>query len=577
MNIRHGSCDFHLNAILRLLYFDRANPTLPDDLRQEIIDAVLNFKYWLDEPGYDDLQWWSENHQILYHTAELMAGQLFSDDVFSNSGMSGAQHIEHAIPFLNRWLDHRGRFGFAEWHSPVYANVTMVGLVNLADFAEDPAIALKGAMLMDELSFDFAGNYFQENYATTSGRSHGPVGGLSSSTREPVFILLGLGAPDSIEELSPGSLTATALATSDHYWPPAMLEEIANDAKDNFEHRQSDSLDLEDAPDFGIGYESPEDVMLWWGHTGYAAPEVVMGTFQFVEDYDLWDGQIWRDLVFLRPLVGNPILKVVTEWYSPMSRGIVLERASTYVYRTPYYQLAAAQDYKSAEWTGQNLFWLATLTSDAYVTVIYPGGLAEGSDFGGPWTGGWSPRSTVYQNVGVFQYWHPSLFLLDAFLFTDYSHAYFPKTKFDEYVETGNWTMGRKGDAYVALYSQNPPVWSADNDYELIADSRENVWIVELGDIEECGSFLDFTSAISGAAVTIGDAVTYESPSQGTIQVSREGPLLVDGLAVDLGPYPRWDNVYSYQEFGTNVTNVEFEGQRLELDFAAPARRYWKP
>ena len=576
LNARSSACDFRLNVILRLLYFDRDNPTIPDDLRVDIVDAVLNSKYWLDEPGTDYLQWWSENHQLLYHAAELMAGQLFPDDVFPNSGMTGRDHIAHAIPLLNRWLDHRGRFGFAEWHSPIYFNVTMTGLVNLVDFAEDTDIALKGAMLMDEISFGFASNYYQENYATTAGRAHGMVDGLRSSTRESVFLLLGLGAPDSIEELWDSSRTATALATSDRYWPPVILEEIANDAKDNFEHRQSDSLNLEDAQAFGIGFESDEDIMLWWGHSGYVAPEVVMGTFQFLEDYDMWDSPVWSDVAFLRPLVGNPILKTVSELYSPMSRGSTLERVGTYVYRTPYYQIAAAQDYKAAHWTGQNLFWLATLTKDVYVYVTYPGGLPEGSSFGGQWTGGWSPRSTVYKNVGVFQYWRPSLFLLDSLLLTNFSHAFFPKTKFDEFVETGHWTIGRKGDAYLALYSENPTVWSADNDYELIANARENVWIVEMGSMDESGTFTDFVEGITLANVVVGGGiVTYESPSQGVVQVGRTGPMTVDGATVDIGPYGRWDNKYSHQDFGTNVTTIEFDEMRYEMDFETPRRRYW--
>ena len=576
-NARTSACDFRLNVILPILYFDRANPTLPDELRADIVEAVLNFKYWLDEPGTDDLQWWSENHQLLYHTAELMAGQLFPDDVFPNSGMTGREHIAHAIPFLNRWLDHRGRFGFAEWHSPVYFNVTTTGLVNLADFAEDPELALKGAMLMDEISFDFACNYFQDNYATTAGRSHGQVNGLRSSTREAAYILLGLGAPDSIEELSADSRTGTALATSDRYWPPSVLEAIAVDAKDNMEHRQTDSLDLADAPEFGIGYENDADVMLWWGHTGYAAPEVIMGTFQFIEDNGMWDSPIWRDFAFLRFLVGKPVLKTVAEAYAPMSRGIALERVGTYVYRTPHYQLAAAQDYKPGSFTGENLFWLATLTRDAYVYVTYPGGVPEGSPFGGPWKGGWSPRATVYRNVGVFQYWRPSLPLLESLLFNDYTHACFPKTGFDEYVQSGNWTLGRKGDGYLALYSENVTEWSADNDYELIADARENVWIVEMGSMDEGGTFADFVESIAEAHVDIGDGfVTYESPSQGVVQVGRTGPMTVDGEAVDIGPYGRWDNKYSVQDFGTNITTIEFDDMRYELDFETPRRRYWR-
>ena len=39
------------------------------------------------------------------------------------------------------------------------------------------------------------------------------------------------------------------------------------------------------------------------------------------------------------------------------------------------------------------------------------------------------------------------------------THAYFPQDHFDEVVQTGGWTIGRKGDGYVALWSHRPTVW----------------------------------------------------------------------------------------------------------------------
>ena len=125
----------------------------------------------------------------------------------------------------------------------------------------------------------------------------------------------------------------------------------------------------------------------------------------------------------------------------------------------------------------------------------------------------------------------------------------------------------------MALYSQHPTEWSEENDYELIADARENVWVVELGDRERFGSFQAFVDAILAATGTANERVEYDSPSLGTVAVGWEGPMTVNGAEVDLGPYDRWDNPYCRQAFGTNVTRIEFNGQRLELDFSAPARR----
>jgi hypothetical protein len=571
INNREDTADFDFNSVVRVLYFDRANPTLPDTLRSEMEQAVLNFKYWYEEPGPDTMCWWSENHQILFHTAELLAGQLFPDTVFANSGMTGSEHVEYALPLLHRWLDFRGRFGFSEWHSNVYFNEDMPPLINLVDFAEDEALRHKAAMVLDLIAFDMACNYYKGYFATTHGRTYrGNPGALGDSTGEAAFLMLGLGGRGSADNFS-----GAFLATSRNYCPPRILEEIAAHASSSMEHRQRDSIDLEDGPTYGIGYTDHRDVMFWWGMTGYVAPQVIAGTFQMLEDYTMWDGFNWKDIKFLRIFVGSPILEPFAEAFEPMTRGVALESVDTYTYRTPFYQLSGAQDYKPGTWAGQTLIWQATLDREAYVFTSYPGGF-EDDYMAGPWTGGFLPRATLYANVGVIQYRRPKIPLMDLIFFTDYSHAYFPKTGFDEMAETGNWTMGRKGDAYVALYSQHPTRWSPENDYEIIADAKENVWIVELGDVEQSGSFRQFVEAIRNAPVTINETVTYGSPSQGQVVVGWEGPMTVEGLEVDLGPYARWDNIYCRQKFDDNVTTMAFQDRRLTLDFHAPARWYWE-
>ncbi len=569
INRREDTADFDFNSIVRMLCFDRRNPVLPSALRDRMEDAVLNFKYWLQEPGPDDMCWWSENHQILFHTAELLAGQLFPETVFPNSGMTGREHAEHALPLIHRWLDFRGRFGFSEFHSNVYFNEDMPPLVNLVDFADDENIRIKAAMVLDVMAFDMASNFYKGYFATTHGRTYKdhPERGLDDHISEGAWVMLGLGDYEST-----GSFSGAFLATTERYAPPPVLEAIAADAAPVLEHRQHDSIDILEGPDYGIGYESDEDVMFWWGATGYADPEVITGSFRMIEEHDMWGGFIWKDIQFLRIFVGSPVLRSFAEDFEPMTRGVVLEGVDTYTYRTPSYQLSGAQDFKPSMWAAQVHIWQATLDRDAYVFTTYPGGM-EGGYMAGDWTGGFLPRATFHRNVGVIQYRRPEIPLLDGILFTDYSHAFFPQNAFDEVVRQGAWTLGRKGGAYVALYSQHPTEWSEENDYELIADARENVWVVELGDRERFGSFQAFVDAILAATVTANERVEYDSPSLGTVAVGWEGPMTVNGAEVDLGPYDRWDNPYCRQAFGTNVTRIEFNGQRLELDFSAPARR----
>ena len=158
-----------------------------------------------------------------------------------------------------------------------------------------------------------------------------------------------------------------------------------------------------------------------------------------------------------------------------------------------------------------------------------------------------------------------------------YQHAYFPRWAFDDWEQHGKWTFGVKGNGYVGLYSYMDTYWASD--YELRADGFKNLWIVELGSVDEYGSFAQFISDIRQSQIQVipqalGYSIRYISPSQGLISVAWEGPMKVDGNEVDLGPYPRFDNDFCYQDFGTKNTLIQFGNQSLVLNFDTVSRIY---
>jgi hypothetical protein len=358
-----------------------------------------------------------------------------------------------------------------------------------------------------------------------------------------------------------------------------MLEAIGEDVAGRNEHRQHDGFDVADGPGWGVGYQSQEDVIVWAGMDGLIAPEVIEGTFAMVEDLDLWDAFLFGDLpdellTLIRAAMESGTLPELATTLEPISRGICLEGMDTYVYRTPDYQLAGGQDYHPAWWSAQTIMWTATLDDEAFVFTSYPSDLGgtSGQELAGEWIGSWLPRVTLYENVGVVQYRTMPVPLADDYLSSDHTHAYFPRGRFDEVIQVGGWPFGRKGDGYVALYSEHATSWAEDNDYELIAEGETNTWIVEMGSTEESGSFDAFVAAIAAAAVEVGDPVRYESPSQGLVEVGWEGPMTLAGADADLGPYPRWDNGYAQVEVGGTVTRIDREDLRLVLDFDAGER-----
>ena len=85
---RNDCADCALHAFLRLLYQYRHNLRLSENLVECAQKTILGFKYWPDEPGEDAMCTWTENHYILFASAGYLAGQLFPEQIFVNSGRS---------------------------------------------------------------------------------------------------------------------------------------------------------------------------------------------------------------------------------------------------------------------------------------------------------------------------------------------------------------------------------------------------------------------------------------------------------------------------------------------------------
>ena len=587
INNKEDTADFRMSSLLRTMYLDNKTNALESSFKLQLKNAILGFKYWFTEPNDDAMIMWTENHMILFHSCELLAGQLYPDETFTNSGMNGTQHVNHALPLVNRWLEWRAKFGFSEWHSDIYLEEDLMALLNLVEFAQDNDTATKAAMLVDILAFDFANNYFKGIYATTNGRTNdGKKVGTSltdlpsrASFAEFAWILLGIGHH---EVSGSSSMSAVALCTSDKYIPPPILEAIANATLDYNEHRERNGINIADGPNYGFGYESEDDLMFWWPMSTLAAGPVIEHTLNLMNTYDIDPNLIFEDellldlLKFAADLYGMS-LSDVCSFLKEATQGVALEEANTYTYRTPYYQLSGAQDHQKGLMGMQEHIWQASL--DEYATIFTN---SHGGFRGEDHVGGFKPRATLYKNIGVIQYDRLSqsliLEVVYAILeFKDITQAYFPRWAFNEVLQQDKWTFGRRIDGYVALYSHEPQEW--ENDIFLTSQGKKNVYIVELGSVDEYGSFANFTSSILATKVnvkhlSVGYSIEYESPTQGLVKVAWEGPMTVSGTQIDLGSYARFDNDYCYQDFDTLKTTIQYGTMALELDFENATRIY---
>jgi hypothetical protein len=343
-------------------------------------------------------------------------------------------------------------------------------------------------------------------------------------------------------------------------------------------------------------------------------------TFEVAERENLWEGQFesYWDLAGAVWVEGDmeetvrrarALLRIL--W--PMINAALLMEVNTYTYRTADYMLSTAQDYRKGLRGEQHHVWQATLGEKTMVYTQHPGKLpvSEGTpippdwnwqreDEPGPgyWTGEASlPRSAQYRNVGIHIY-APQYTPVSSYGF-DYrqeTHAYFPWAHFDgDPVQEGQWTFGRKGNGYVALYSLLPTEWRSGQPevfengglpFDLVAPgSPRNVWIVECGSAAEWGTFEAFRNAVGSASVTttpLGDEdgngspdgfdVEYDSPSLGVMTFGWHAPLTVAGREVPIADYPRFENPYVQTGFDERRYEISTERYRLLLDFETGER-----
>jgi hypothetical protein len=594
MNDRLDTADFKLPGLLRLMYAYADSDLLSAELRKEIEQTILDFKYWPEEletepdsVDTDSMVYWTENHFILFASGAYLAGQLYPDEVFTASGQTGAQKMERFRPRILRWLTLRYQTGFSEWLSNVYYDEDIPGLVALVDFAEDREIADLASMVLDLIFADMASNHFQGNFGSTHGRTYeDKMSGKRDNTGSTFKLLFDL------NELSPGNMSSTMLALSDKYRLPKVIYEMARDTdREEYENRQRMGIKVEEAERWGLDTSRLEDGMTFLTLEAYTHPLTIGLFVDMLDAYKWWEHDDFAPFKPFRDLLQDETLRtgLATAFEWDITRNMRPE-VNIYTYRTPSYMLSTAQDWRKGFGGDQQSNWQATLGMEAVVFTNHPTNYDLEGATPRYWVGyGTMPRVVQVKNVVISLYDVETalgLYVESQLLFT---HAFLSKAKFDEATKESGWFFARKGDGYLALWSSDPNAdWSpADaswldpddaefGEYEIIAEGEKTIWICELGSASEYGSFDSFKAAITSAPLAADASaltVDYQSPSQGRLLMGWDGPVTRDGTTVEVDGFLRYDNPYVSAEFPGGTMTFEHAGESLTLDFEGRTRR----
>lgn len=484
----------------------------------------------------------TENHQGLYHTAELLAGQLFKNSRFSD-GRNGYSHVKHASPMLEKWLDDKFLFGFCEWMSTYY-DEDILALSNIYDFSEDKDLKRKAGNVLTLLLFDISLNSFHGYLGSSAGRTYAHSLLTGTHNTSPVTrLLFGQGNFD-----RPEVMGAVALATST-YSCPEVIKEIANDGQTML-GKQRVSFNLEDAGKLGKGYKNEEDAFLYWQMGEFYHPMSINLEDSISKRYNMWPANHLDRYMALYDKEKRNYGRVISTNLSPF----VLSEANIETYRTRDFMLSTAVDYRKGNPGYQQLVWAATLSPRAIVYTTCPGStdMKKSPNY---WSGNIVlPKAVQYRNVTI------CIYNTTKEVNNGLTHAYFPTESFDQWCQVDHWSFARVGNGYLAIYSKIKP--SLEKDFrgikcDLKANGDHNIWICEMGSKETSGSFRNFIKKIKESRFYLDNGViTYRSPSCGVLKTSWNGELRINGIQTSTRWEYRYDNPYCKALYGTDRIEI---------------------
>ena len=550
--------DFFVIMLLRMLYMYPDSELISEVAREEIKKLFLQYDYWYGEnnifPGRQI--YWTENHVMLYFTCEYLVTKLYPDEVFRFRGKKGSEISKEIYPKIIDWIEMKLRVGFSEWDSRLYCEENLASLLAIYDFSNDETLERKAKALIDVMTFSIAVNSYDRCYCASQGRAY------PDSIIDEDKLLQCLMWDEFEEKHVAESLLkdpCVAFATSKYELNP-LIKRIGNDKTLMIEDFEQQSFDVEDAPLFGRGYETDEDMELFWHNMAYAHKLVLDRMIEMNLKHSISvNGKMWDEYYYRKKCKRNNVVP-----RDPITHNY-MGRVNKMVYKTPEYLLSCAQDFRKGERGYQQHIWQASLGDGAMVFTNHPGtlGIRDGRpDF---WAGNdIMPKAVQYKDTVICMY------DIEEECEIPYMHAYFPHEKFDEVCEIRNWIFARKADGYVALYSQNGYKWSTKEKWlhkEVLCTARKNVWICQMGRKEEYGDFTNFVAQIITDCIPECETlcVNYRNPRGEVLTMSWEKTIEVNGQEFPTRNYDRFNNTLCKSEYLSGEYQISYNGETVKI------------
>ncbi len=611
INLRFDCADFRAQLLFRI--YKDCNDELSDEVKNLIKKTLLDFKYFIDEPGDDTMCYWSENHQILFAVSEYLAGQEWKNEVFSNSGMTGYEHKIKAQSLIEAWMKQRFDYDFSEYLSNVYILEDLAPMANFIQYCEDKNLVNKMKIIMDLLWFNVALHTVDNRFVSASSRMYGNNKSANFWGNSVLLSMSKLWGTENLElakndpkyskkelELLEASLSKPAhhmgenflgMIDSGAYELPTVIKNIAL-CKNEEISKMSVGLSTKDMVDNDLIGQNPNQIMAQWGAETFTQPEVINNSMKYIKDNNMFThGFVFYykffDLSIIRPWILKNLAKV-----NIMPHGIALGRGNVYCYKNAHYSMSTLMAYEVDLCGDQQHIFSANIAENLALYTTHPTrddgvfGSAPGYYIGN----GRNPMSVQNKSVNLTIYKIPKVMRVAEIKLSKVTHAYMPKCFYDEFELNDNVVFARRDKVFVALISNGElkfrpydkkavaPIYKEtefvgdSSRYEITSDfdlvhsgGHYHIYVTELSSADK-ETFDEFKARIaSNKLVFDGDSVIYESHGD-TLQCNYRGEFLKNSSPVQMN-FSRYDCDYCKSERGDEVIEIDDGVNSLRLNF----------
>lgn len=464
-----STLDFEIVKMIRMLYLSNG------EYDNWIYSSIDTLPFWVNKA--DTLYgYWSENHMIQWMSSEWLLHEKFNRPTSPN--------LEQRV---NHYLDLKLEYGFYEFFSTTYAPYSFGGIMNLADFAQDPTIKNKAIAVAQRLIGEILlvandqGTYFPaagRNYYGSYDRAYG------HNIQSIIYLVTGNGvSPNRAQHAS------AFLATSDLY-----IEDVVANTPAQVDTLYSIGHPIDSSQVIHAGYTDVDRLMFQWSFGGYFPPQFAYESATLINDSLLWGHVDFEPFKDFRSFTPSQIQDIATALDNISTSTVICEQ-DLKIFRQRSVTLASIQDFHAGKAGFQQFPCVANIGRSAIMTAS--------GEFQLPWRNRNSNNANEHlpyveqlHNVALLMYWPEgeNILLKDPLV-----TLHLEQSEMDEIVEDSLWIMLRQDNNYVAIRRS---CMDMNSGYYACPTEPIQSWAIVVGDSIMYDSFSNFQSLVSNAVFT---------------------------------------------------------------------------